>query len=108
MPTAEQKFAGQMLDAKEDHNRWWAKRLAFEDAGWPTALDQELLRERIRELEQVRSDAFDTAAGSGAAGRMEAEREFWRQDSMASGPLMNKVAPEKENKCTGFVLMILT
>lgn len=100
MPTAEQKFSGQKLDAKEDHNLWRAKRLTFEHAGRPTALDQELLRERIRELEQARSDAFDTAAGSGAAGEnreMEAEREFWRQDRMAPGSLMNKVAPKKKS-----------
>jgi hypothetical protein len=72
-----------MLDAKEDHDRWRAKRMAFESAGWPTALDKEVLRTRIRELEQARSDVFGAAEGSGATGEQEAEREFWQQ---AAGP----------------------
>lgn len=71
-----------MLDAKVDHNRWWAKRLAFEGAGWPAALDKEVLRARIRDLEQARSATFAAAEGS-EAGEQEAERELWRQ---AAGP----------------------
>jgi hypothetical protein len=36
MPSAEQRFTWHMTEAKEDHNRWWAKRMAFEGAGWPS------------------------------------------------------------------------
>jgi hypothetical protein len=58
--------------------------MAFEGAGWPAALDRELLRARIRELEQARSDAFGAADGSAdSSADLEAEREFWRQ---AAGP----------------------
>jgi hypothetical protein len=80
MPSAEQRFTWHMTEAKEDHNRWWAKRMAFEGAGWPAALDKELLRARVRELEQARSGAFDAADSSAD---LEAEREFWWQ---AAGP----------------------
>lgn len=33
----------------------------FEGAGWPDTLDKELLRTRIRELEQANSDAEETS-----------------------------------------------
>jgi hypothetical protein len=33
--------------------------MAFEGAGWPEALDKGIIRARIRELEQGRSEAFD-------------------------------------------------
>jgi hypothetical protein len=43
MPTAEQRFTWHMVEAKENHNRWWTKRMAFEGAGWPAALDKGIL-----------------------------------------------------------------
>jgi hypothetical protein len=73
-----------MMEAKEDHNRWWTKRMAFEGAGWPEALDKGILRARIRELEQGRSEAFDAVEGSAdSSADLEAEREIWRK---AAGP----------------------
>lgn len=45
---AEERFASDMKGAREDHNRYWAKRVVFEEAGWPGALDKERLREGVK------------------------------------------------------------
>ena len=82
MPTAEQRFTWHMVEAKENHNRWWTKRMAFESAGWPAALDKGILRARIRDLGQGRSEAFDAADHTTDS---EAERESWRQAAGSHG-----------------------
>lgn len=66
-----------MRGAKESHNRWWAKRLVYEGAGWPDALDKSDLRRRVRDLEKARSDAFD--GGSGYSSGLAAENKLWRE-----------------------------
>jgi hypothetical protein len=81
LPTAEQKFAWSMDSAKEHHNRWWAKRLVYEGAGWPDALDKEVLRMRVHDFEQERSDAMDNAGPD--VSEEQAENEFFRR---AAGP----------------------
>lgn len=48
-----------MQGAKESHNRYWAKRMVYEGAGWPDALDKETLRAHIRGIEHASSDAWD-------------------------------------------------
>ena len=73
---AEEKFAGEMRRAREDWNCYWAKRVVFEEAGWPGVLDKERLREGVRELEKALWDAWDCAEG---AEEEEAMRGVWRR-----------------------------
>lgn len=58
---AEERFASDMRSAREDRNCYWAKRVVYEEAGWPGALDKERLRVGVRELEQALWDAWDCA-----------------------------------------------
>lgn len=86
LPTAEQRFTWDMDGAKENHNRWWAKRLVYEGVGWPDTLDKESLRKRVHDFEQERSDVMDNAgpsAGPGMSEEEQAENEFYRR---AAGP----------------------
>jgi hypothetical protein len=83
-PTAEQRFAVGMESAKETHNRWWAKRLVYESAGWPAALDKEDLRMRIREFERERFEAIDNARPDGSK-EDEAENEFYKRAAGSHG-----------------------
>lgn len=76
LPIAERNFDSDIESAREDHNRYWAKRIVFEEAGWPDALDKQRLRARVREFEQALWDVWDSAQG--AADEEEAEREFYR------------------------------
>jgi hypothetical protein len=80
---AEEKFASDMNSAREDHNCYWAKRVVFERAGWPEALDKERLREGVRELEKALWDAWDRA--DGAEEEWEAQREVHRRFAGAHG-----------------------
>jgi hypothetical protein len=41
-----------------------AKRVVYEEAGWPAALDKGRLIEGVRELEQALWDAWDAAQGA--------------------------------------------
>lgn len=66
LDAAEERFASDMKLAREDHNRYWAKRVVYEEAGWPGALDKERLREGVRELEKALWDAWDVAEGAEA------------------------------------------
>ncbi|GAB7327791.1 hypothetical protein MBLNU13_g11595t2 [Cladosporium sp. NU13] len=61
LPTAEQRLLGTWRARKKKHNRWWEKRLVYEGAGWPDALDKEILRMCIRNFEQERLNAMDNA-----------------------------------------------
>jgi hypothetical protein len=81
LPTAEQKFAWSIDSAKENHNQWWAKRLVYEGAGWPDALDKEVLRMRVHDFEQERSDVMDNAGPD--MSEEQAENDFYRR---AAGP----------------------
>jgi hypothetical protein len=66
-----------MKSAREDHNRYWAKRVVYEDAGWPGSLNKERLREGARELEQALWDARDVAEG--AEEEWESQRRVYRR-----------------------------
>lgn len=66
LDAAEERFASDMKSAKEDHNCYWAKRVVYEQAGWPEALNKERLREGVRELEQALWDAWYGADGAEA------------------------------------------
>jgi hypothetical protein len=74
---AEERFASDMKSAREDHNRYWAKRVVYEEAGWPAALDKGRLREGARELEQALWDAWDGAEG--AEEEWESQRRVYRR-----------------------------
>ena len=63
LDVAEEKFAGEMRSAREDHNCYWTKRGVYGAAGWPGVLDKGRLREGIRSLEQALWDAWDCAEG---------------------------------------------
>lgn len=66
-----------MRSAREDWNRYWAKRVVFEEAGWPGGLNKGRLREGVRELEQALWDAWDGATGAEQEG--EVERGVYRR-----------------------------
>lgn len=72
-PTVVERFSWRIGGAKEAHNRYWARRLAFEGAGWPDALGKELLRTRVHELEHPKSDDEETTDFGTA------EREVYRR-----------------------------
>lgn len=74
---AEEKFAGEMRSAREDHNCYWAKRMVYEGAGWPGGLDKGRLREGIRGLEQELWGAWDNAEG--AEEEWEAQRRVYKE-----------------------------
>jgi hypothetical protein len=81
LPTAEQKFAWSMDSAKENHNRWWAKCLIYEGAGWPDALDKKVLRMHVHDFEQERSYVMGTAEPD--MSEEQAENKFYMR---AAGP----------------------
>lgn len=83
-PTAEQKFTYGISSAKETHNQYWAKRLVYESAGWPAALDKEALRKRIREFEREGFEARDNAKPNGSK-EDEAENEFFKRAAGSHG-----------------------
>jgi hypothetical protein len=80
---AEKTFDMNINGAKEDHNCYWAKRLAFEGAGWPAALDKQRLREGVRELERALWDAWDSAEG--AEEEWEAQRAVYKRFARLHG-----------------------
>jgi hypothetical protein len=84
LPTAEQRFTYDMQSARENHNQYWAKRLVYESAGRPDALDKEVLRARIRDFERERFEARDNARPDGSK-EDEAENEFYRRAAGAHG-----------------------
>lgn len=89
----------ELENAKECHNKYWAKRFAFERAGWPHALDKNILRAHVSELEQGERDADDEfwtevrkvdsdwRANSQAhnAKWREIEKEYWRKAAGTRG-----------------------
>lgn len=75
--TAKTTFDTNIDGAREDNNCYWAKRLIYEEAGWPAALDKQRLRERVRELEQALWDAWDNADGADA--EWESQKTVYRQ-----------------------------
>lgn len=83
LDVAEEKFAGEMRSAREDHNCYWAKRGVFEGAGWPGGLNKQRLREGIRGLEQALWDAWDCAEG--AEQEREAERSVHKKYARGYG-----------------------
>lgn len=84
LPTAHQRFTWDIANAREGHNRYWAKRLVYESAGWPHALDKEFLRTRIRDFERERVEAMDSA-GPDANDEEAAENEFYKRAAGAHG-----------------------
>jgi hypothetical protein len=80
---AEKTFDMNINGAKEVHNCYWAKRVAFEGAGWPAALDKQRLREGVRELEQALWDAWDSAEG--AEEEWEAQRAVYKRFARLHG-----------------------
>lgn len=80
---AEKTFDMNINGAKEDNNRYWAKRFVYEEAGWPTALDKQRLRERVRELEQALWDAWENADGADA--EWESQNTVYRQFAGSRG-----------------------
>lgn len=84
LPTAEQRFTWGLESATENHNQWWAKRLVYEGAGWPDALDKDALRTRIRDFERERFDAIDNARPDGSK-EDAAENEFYKRAARHHG-----------------------